>query len=190
MSMSILVHRSPLRRWLTPGAALLALMLAFSPVSAQETETYESEYFPFTLTYNSDVWGSRSTSSFNSNEQLQLTARGTVFFLQAFPADRDDAEDCIANAVRSVERSDGVVNVEENDDLPLPDGPRGGEEALLTYELILQGRENPVTFVQYISCVELDEESLLLVGVETRAGIYEEELEIINGILDGVEIEG
>jgi len=168
---------------------LLALMLALSPVSAQETETYESEFFPVTVTYNGEIWGSRSTSSFNNNEQLQLTARGTVFFLQAFPADGDDAEDCIDNGVRSVEQSDGVENVEETDELPLPDGPSGGEEALLTYELILEGRENPVTFVQYINCVELDEESLLLVGVETRAGIYEEELEIINGILEGVEID-
>jgi hypothetical protein len=186
--MSILAHRSPLRR-LPVVATLLALLLMAGPVSAQETETYESEFFPFTVTYNGEVWGSRSTSSFNDNEQLQLTARGTVFFLQAFPADGDDAEDCIANAVRSVERSDNVENVEENDELPVPDGPRGGEEALLTYELTLQGRENPVTFVQYVSCVELDRDSLLLVGVETRAGIYEEELEIIDGILAGVEIE-
>ena len=188
--MSTFAHRSPLRRLLAPGKALLVLMLAAGPVSAQETETYESEFFPFTLTYNSEVWGSRSTSSYDENEQLQLTARATVFFLQAFVANGDDAGDCIANAVQSVEASEQVENLAETDELTMPESPRRAEEVLMTYDLVPQGRENSVSFVQYVACVEMDRgESLLLVGIETRAGIYDEELEIINGILAGVEYE-
>lgn len=182
--------RSLSRRLAVPALFLLTLLLAAGPAAAQETETYESEFFPFTLTYDSEVWGSRSTSSFEEQERLQLVAGASVFFLQAFPSDGDDAEACIANAVRSVERADQVENFEENDDLPMPDGPRRAEEALMTYELVLTGREEPVAFVQYIACMEMDGgDSLLLVGVETRAGIYEEELEIIDGILAGVEYE-
>ena len=181
---------SRLQRLVAIGMIALSFILVASPVNAQETETYESEFFPFTLTYNSEVWGSRSTSSFEEQERLQLVARATTFFLQAFTADGDDAGDCIANAVKSVEASEAVENFEENDELTMPDGPRRAEEALMTYDLVPQGRENPVSFVQYVACVEMDGgESLLLVGIETRAGIYDEELEIINGILAGVEYE-
>jgi hypothetical protein len=183
-------HRSSLRRFVTPAVLLLALVLAISPAAAQETDTYEGEFFPFTLTYNSDVWGSRSTSSFEEQERVQLVAGASVFFLQAFPAGNDDASDCIANALESVQNARQVENFEETDELPMADGPRRAEEALMTYELVLAGREEPVAFVQYIACMEMDGgDSLLLVGIETRAGIYEEELEIINGILAGVEYE-
>ncbi len=186
----MLTGHSAMRRLLAPGALLLALTLLLTPASAQETETYESEFFPFTLTYDSDIWGSRSTSSFDDFEQVQLRSGATVFFLQALESGGDDAEACIANAIKSVERVEAVENVEETDDLPLPDGPRGAEEALLLYDYYPAGRENPVTMTQYIGCIEIDGgESLLLVGVETRAGIYEEELEIIDGILAGLEID-
>jgi len=183
-------RRSRLQRMLSIGMALLSLILVAGPAAAQETETYEGEFFPFTVTYNSEVWGSRSTSGFEDQERVQLTARATTFFLQAFPAEGDDATDCIANAVKSVETSDRVEGFEETDELTMPDGPRRAKEALMTYDLVPQGREDPVSFVQYVACMEMDGgDSLLLVGIETRAGIYDEELEIINGILAGVEYE-
>jgi hypothetical protein len=181
--------RPRMLRFIAAGMAVLLLTLVAVPVAAQETETYESEFFPLSLTYDTEIWGSRSTSSFNTNEQVQLRSGATVFFLQAFESGGDDADECIASAIESVERVETVENVEETDEFPLPDGPRGGEEVVLTYDISLDGRENPVSMIQYVSCVELDEESLLLVGVETRAGIYEEELEIIDGILAGLEID-
>ena len=181
---------SRLQRLLATAMAALTLVLAAGPAAAQETETYEGEFFPFTVTYNSEVWGSRSTSSFEEQERFQVVSRATVFFLQAVTADGDDSGDCIDNAVQSVDTSEQIENLEQTDELTMPDGPRRAEEALMTYDLAPRGRETPVAFVQYVACMEMDGgESLLLVGVETRAGIYDEELEIINDILAGVEYE-
>lgn len=174
--------------WLAVGAS--ALLIA-SPAMAQsaQTKTYEGEFFPFSLTWNTEVWGSSSTSAFTGNEQFQISAGSTVFFLQAFDANGDDPRDCIASAVQSVDASDGVEGLEENDELPMPDNaPRGSNEVLLTYDLTLPGREAPVPFVQYLSCVAIGDDALLLVGAETRQGIYEEEIEIIDDLLLGLDI--
>jgi hypothetical protein len=173
-------------------AVAASALLVVSPAMAQsaQTKTYEGEFFPFSLTWNTDVWGSSSSSAFTGNEQVQITAGATVFFLQAFDAKGDDARDCIANAVQSVKAVDGVEQLEENDELPLPDNaPSGSNEVLLAYDLTLPGREAPVSFVQYLSCVAMGDDALLLVGVETRQGIYEEEIEIIDSLLLGLEVD-
>ena len=181
---------SSLRASVLLAAAMCALLIA-NPAMAQsaQTKTYEGEYFPFSLTWNTDVWGSLSTSAFTGNERVQVSAGATVFFLQAFDANGDDARDCIASAVQSVKAIDGVEQLEENDELPMPDNaPRGSNEVLLTYDLTLPGREAPVPFVQYLSCVAIGDDALLLVGAETRQGIYEEEIEIIDDLLLGLDI--
>jgi hypothetical protein len=173
-------------------AVAASALLIVSPVMAQsaETKTYEGEFFPFSLTWDTDVWGSSSSSSFTGNEQIQISVGATVFFVQAFDANGDSERDCIAGAVQSVKATDGVEQLDENDELPLPDNaPSGSSEVLLTYDLTLPGREAPVSFVQYLSCVTMGDDALLLVGVETRAGIYEEELEIIDGLLSGLKID-
>src|SRR4051794_24742927 len=171
--------------------AASALLIA-SPAIAQsaKTDTYEGEYFPFSLTWNTDVWGSSSSSAFTGNERVQVSAGATVFFVQAFDAKGDDARDCITNAIQSVETADGVEKLDENEELPLPDNaPNGSNEMLLTYDLTLPGREAPVSFVQYLSCVAIGNDALLLVGAETRQGIYEEEIEIIDSLLLGLKVD-
>lgn len=172
--------------------ALVCSVATFSlgpiAVSAQEIRVYDGKFFPFAIIYDGDIWGNRSTTSFETNERLEVRAGATVFFLEAFPSQGQTAEECIDVAIRSVRQVETVENLAENDQLPLPDGPAAGEEVLLTYHFTPEGRESAVLMVQYVHCQELDSESFLLMGIETRAGIYEEELEIINGILAGVEI--
>ncbi len=170
--------------------SLLATVLPFASVAAQEDaeESWEADFFPVTVTYNGDLWGNRSTSSFEGNERFQVVARATVFTLQAFESDNVTAETCLDLYVESIAGIDGVSNLGEVDDRDLPDGIRGADDTLVGYDFQWPGRESTVPMLQYLSCQEIGEGSLLLVGIETRAGIYDEELEIIEAILTGVEI--
>lgn len=175
----------------------LALMLVSLPVVAgganaqdERIETWEAEFFPISITYNADLWQGRSVSTFNTNERFQVTARATNFLLQAFEEEKMDAAQCLDAYLISIQQIDGVSDLVQTGDAPLPDGIEGGAEVLVSYDFLWEGRESPVAMIQYLSCHELEPGSLVLIGIETRAGIYEEELEIINAILAGVEFGG
>ncbi len=168
--------------------AFLALPLSIVNAQSNDLDTWEAEFFPVSVSYDGDLWKNRSTSSFDAKERFQITARATVFTLQAFDNDTLDGESCLSAYIDSIADIDGVSTMEENDTLDMPTGLRGASDTLVTYEFLWPGRETSVPMVQYLSCQRLDEGSLLLIGIETRAGIYDEEIEIINAILDGVVI--
>lgn len=172
--------------------AFVCAGLPFVSASAQESaeETWEADFFPVTVTYNGDLWGNRSTSSFEGNERFQVVARATAFTLQMFESDTVTEDTCLELYIESIEEIDGVANLAEADDLDVPTGIRGADDVLVGYEFQWPGRESTVPMLQYLSCQEIEEGSFLLIGIETRAGIYEEEIEIIEAILAGVEITG
>jgi len=177
---------------------LLALVIALSCLTsfgagarAQDdaTETWEAEFFPISVTYNSDLWSGRSTSSFEGNVRMQLSSRATAFTLQAFNNDELNGATCLSTYLETIEEIEEVSNMEEVEDGEMPIGLRGADEMLVSYDFLWPGREEPVAMIQYLSCQEIEPGSLMLIGLETRAGIYEEEIEIMNAILDGVEID-
>lgn len=172
------------------------LMLAVLPffgmtarAQADDIETWEGEFFPIAITYNADLWQGRSVSRFETNERFQVTARATNFLMQAFESDDLDADQCLAAYIESIEEIEALSDLEDAEDLPMPEGLGDGAEVLVTYDFLWPGREQPVSMVQYLACHEIEPGSLMLIGIETRAGIYEEELDIINALLAGIEID-
>jgi hypothetical protein len=166
----------------------LPVLAGVARAQDERIETWEAEFFPIAITYNADLWQGRSVSSFNTNERFQVTARATNFLMQAFEEADMDADACLTAYLSSIEEVDGVSNFVEAENLPLPDGLDEGAEILVSYDFLWEGREQPVAMIQYLSCHEIKPGSLMLIGIETRAGIYEEEIEIIETILAGVEI--
>lgn len=172
--------------------ALLLLIVALPalPIAAQsdDEETWEAKFFPVTVTYTKGLWGNRTTSSFEGNERFQVVARATSFTMQLFTRDDLTNSDCLDGYLESIEAIDRVSNLIEFEDGEYPAGLPGAADVLVSYDFLWSGRETPVPMIQYVMCQEIEPGSMLLIGIETRAGIYEEEIEIIDGILAGVEI--
>ena len=167
--------------------AIAALPLLSATAQDPADEVWEADFFPITVTYNGDLWGNRSTSSFEGNERFQVVARATVFTPQALETDIEEA-DCLDVYIESISSIAGVADLDEVTDRALPAAIRGADVALVGYDFLWPGREDSVPMLQYLSCQAIGEGSLLLIGIETREGIYDEELEIIDAILAGVEI--
>lgn len=183
--------RHSISKLLAVAIALSCLTSLGSGAHAQDEdiETWEAGFFPVSVTYNGDLWGNRSTSSFEGNERMQLSARATVFTLQAFSDNELDGVSCLMAYLNTIEAIEAVSNLEEFEIGEMPIGVRGADEILVKYDFLWPGREAPVPMVQYLSCQVIEPGSLLLIGLETRAGIYDEEIEIMSAILDGVEID-
>ncbi|MCC6704965.1 MAG: hypothetical protein IT334_08800 [Thermomicrobiales bacterium] len=168
---------------------LMSLLTASANAQPVEPETWEAESFPVSVTYDRALWGGRSTSSFEGNERMQITARATVFTLQLFEREGMDAAACLEGYLDSIARVDGVSDFAEDEERDYPDGIRGAEDILVSYDFLWPGRSEAVGMVQYLTCQEIEPGRLMLIGVETRAGIYDEEIEIIDGILSGVTVD-
>lgn len=175
--------------FLIVALAFVAAAMPFGSLAQDAAEeTWEADFFPVTVTYNSDLWGNRSTSSFEGNERFQVVARATAFTMQMFESDSVTEDTCLELYVESIGEIDGVSDLAETDEHDLPEGIRGADDVLVAYDFLWPGRESTVPMIQYLSCQEIGEGSFVIIGVETRAGIYDEEIEIIEAILAGVEI--
>jgi hypothetical protein len=108
--------------------------------------------------------------------------------MQLFDHDTFDGEACLVDYIATISKLDGVSNFADAESLDLPTGLPDAAEALVIYDFQWPGREETVAMVQHLSCLEIEPGRLMLIGIETRAGIYNEEIEIIDGILAGVEI--
>lgn len=184
------INRGP-RLLLTFILMFVTLPLLASPAATQddeesEMELWEAKSYPITITYNSDIWKGRTSTRFNTTERFETSAGSTIFRMQAFTeASITDEQACVTSWLDNLASTEGTANLSRNTDDDLPEGI-GGEEGLVTYEQLLEGREAPVLMTQYIACQIFEDDVIVLITIDTRAGIYAEEIEIMNGILSGV----
>jgi hypothetical protein len=119
------------------GPARLAAALAMAPLAEHETEdepeeenggssgdgeTFESENYDYTVTFDDSVWqvvneSEEEDEAGNPFEVLQLGSEVAVVTFYGLTADFNDAEDCVESLEDFVAGVDGIDDVEERDDI-------------------------------------------------------------------------
>lgn len=68
-----------------------------------------------------------------------------------------------------------------------PPGDAADEGIILTDNELLDGRGTPVEMAVYLTCGPVDEDGLLVITATARLGIWGEEIEIVDAVLDALE---
>jgi hypothetical protein len=168
------------------------VMLGYGPrlASAQtdDVETYASEQYDFSLEWNTDLWSSYSTASFADQESIWLSTGTVTVQLDLAAAENGSARDCVADAVTAVQATPEFLEPVATDDLTMPAALKGSKATTVTYGMLLEGRTNPVPFGRYLVCAPVSPDGMLLIQVEIRTGIWNEEIDVVDDLLDHLDL--
>jgi hypothetical protein len=180
--------------WTGSRLVVLVIMLALiggralsAAAQDAEIETYASEQYDFSLEWNTDLWSSYSTSSFDDQESIWLST-GTVTVQLDLAAADGTVRDCVADAVTAAQGTPEFLEPAATDDLTMPAALKGSKATTLTYGMLLEGRTNPVSYGRYLACVSVSPDGMLLIQVEIRTGIWDEELEVVDDLFDQLDL--
>jgi hypothetical protein len=174
-------------------AVVVALLLlgrgpGLAAAQDDEIKTYASEQYDFTLEWNTDLWSSYSTSSFDDQESIWLSTGTVTVQLDLAAAGDRTVRDCVADAVTAVQGTPEFLEPSATDDLSAPAALKGSKSTMLTYGMVLDGRTNPVSFGRYLACVPVSPDGMLLIQVEIRTGIWDEEIEVVDDLFDQLDL--
>lgn len=185
--------------WYRPGAmkrlavSLSAVMLAGTlavPVMAQDDEpdmdSYISDAYDFSVEWDRDVWNSSSSASFNDQESFWISNGVTNVSFTIAPAGGQTVDECVEVAVSDIESTPEYIEPEIVNDIEIP-GARDDEGVTMVYGELLDGRESPVEVGLYLTCTPVGPDGMLLIQVDSRLGIWGEEIEIVEALLDTLD---
>jgi hypothetical protein len=178
-----------MKRLAVSFAVLSAIGLSAAPVNAQEEpdiKSFTAENYDFSLEWDRNLWNSSSTYSFGDQEGVTLSTGTTTVELIAQPAEERSVDECIDDAVINIEGTPEYLGAEIVNDIETP-GDASDKGITLTYSEQLDGRETPVAMAIYITCAPVDEDGVLVITATTRLGIWGEEIEIVDALLDTLE---
>lgn len=178
--------------------AVLALMLTMAgafaaPATAQDDEpdidAYISDAYDFSVEWDRNVWNSSSSVSFGDQESVTISNGVTTVSFAIAPAGGQTVDECIDLAVSDIESNPDFLEAEVVTNLEVP-GPLGSDDGVtLTYGELLKGRAFPVEIGAYVLCEPVAIDGMLLIHAETRLGIWGEEMEIVEALLETVDAE-
>lgn len=185
------LNRPGATKRLAIGLATLAMMgVLVAPANAQEEpdiKTYVGETYDFSLEWDRDVWNSSTSVSFGDQESVSVSTGTTTVEIVAGPAAGQSVQDCIDTAVEDIQDTPEYLDPEIVNDIETP-GDAGDDGVTMVYGELLDGRESPVEIGRYITCAPVFDDGMLLIQVDTRLGIWGEEIEIVDALLATLEI--
>jgi hypothetical protein len=189
------------------GPARLAAALAMAPLAEHETEdepeeenggssadgeTFESENYDYTVTFDDSVWqvvneSEEEDEAGNPFEVLQLGSEVAVVTFYGLTADFNDAEDCVESLEDFVAGVDGIDDVEERDDIEGDD-----EDSSVVIDYLYEPEDADETeWTSLLRCQMIEEEEVfLLTWYDALHDNYEDDdnEEAREELLDGVEV--
>lgn len=178
-----------MKRLAVSFAVLSAIGLSVAPAIAQEEpdiKSFTSEHYDFSLEWDRNLWNSSSTYTMGDREGVTLSTGTTTVEIVAQPAETQSVAECIDDAVSGIESTPEYLDAEIVNDIETP-GDAADEGVTLTYGELLEGRETPVEMAVYVTCTPVDEDGVLVITATTRLGIWGEEIEIVDALLDTLE---
>ncbi|CAN5472014.1 hypothetical protein BH09CHL1_BH09CHL1_30940 [soil metagenome] len=178
-----------MKRLAVSFAVLSAIGLSAASAIAQDEpdiKSYIAENYDFSIEWDRNLWNSSSTYTFGDQEGATLSTGTTTVELIAQPAEARSVDECIDDAVSAIESTPEYLSAEIVNDIETP-GDANDEGVTLTYGELLDGRETPVDMAVYVTCAPVDEDGMLVITVTTRLGIWGEEIEIVDALLDTLE---
>jgi hypothetical protein len=172
-------------------AAVLFLVGAHAAgarAQVDDVKIYTSEQYDFSLKWNTEVWRSYSTSSSGDQESIWISTDTVTVQIDLAPAKKQTAQSCVDDAVTGVQQTKGILQPVETKDLAAPDTLKGSKSIILKYPKFLDGRTTTVNFGRYIACVPVSPNGMALIQVEIRAGIWGEELEVVNDLFKELDL--
>jgi len=174
----------------------LVVMLAggfAAPAMAQDEEpdidTYVSDAYDFSIEWDQNLWNSSSSVSFGDQESLTISNGVTTVSFNLSPASGQSVAECTDLAVSDIESNPDFLEPKAVNNLEVP-GPLGSDDGVtLVYRELLEGRTSPVEIGAYVTCQPVTIDGMLLIQVETRLGIWGEEMEIVEALLETMDAE-
>ena len=172
-----------------------ALAAASARVSAAQVDgdTFTAQEFDWSITWDDSVWEVTEDGAVNEDgfDAINLSSDDVGFvFIIGFSDPTGDLDGCMTIAAENIEGRDGVDDFEPSDELPLPDAPRGAEQAVYAYTFDT-GDGEPFDVAEYVECrILIEGEAVMQISYQTLAAVYEDALPLFEELLEGLEVEG
>jgi hypothetical protein len=187
--------------------ARLAAALAMAPLAEHETEeepeeesggssgdgeTFESENYDYTITFDESVWdvvneSDEEDDAGNPFEVLQLGTEVAFVTFYGLTADFNNAEDCVESLEDFVAGIDGIDDVEERDDIEGDD-----EDSSVVIDYLYEPEDADETeWTSLLRCQMIEEEEVfLMTWYDALHDNYEDDdnEEAREELLEGVEV--
>ncbi len=163
-----------------------------STASNADLDTYTDPDFPFTVTWDEDVWSVADQRTVSDGHNLlNLSANGSDLTIEGWARWDGEPTDCLNDITLNLRAIDGVENFERvsDSDLYPENESTDGAYALYSFTLAPEGR-TPVDYYGYVECRTVVEgEAVVVLTLLVPADEYEAIRPDFEPILASIEID-